>query len=163
MTRPRALVAALATLATLTVRAGAQPAVAQPPAAPLPSVTLPPELDRVLRDCERAWQARDAAGLAALFTDDGMTLPNGRPPVRGRDAVQRGYEGSGGPLALRAIAYATSDTVGYIIGGFAMRAGAPDGGKFVLALRRARGGPWKIAADMDNMNASPRRGPAPSP
>ena len=49
--------------------------------------------------------------LLESCTDDGMTLSNGKPPVRGRDAVRQGYEGSGGPLALRAIAYATWVTV----------------------------------------------------
>lgn len=63
-----------------------RPGFAQDPTAlqPLPSVNLPPALDRVLRDYERAWQARDAAGLAALFTEDGMTLSNNnnQPPRR---------------------------------------------------------------------------------
>jgi hypothetical protein len=43
---------------------GQQPA----PTAPLPSVALPPGLDHVLRDYERAWRARDADALAGLFT-----------------------------------------------------------------------------------------------
>jgi hypothetical protein len=41
----------------------------------LPSVTLPPELDRVLRDYETAWTAKDAARLAKLFAEDGYVLP----------------------------------------------------------------------------------------
>ena len=56
-----------------------------------------------------------------------------------------------GPTA-RALAWAVGDSVGYIIGGFSASAGAPDGGKFVLALRRDRSGRWLIAADMDNGN-----------
>ncbi|MGZ8468841.1 MAG: YybH family protein [Gemmatirosa sp.] len=134
---------------------GAQPpagaAAGAAAAAPLPSVTLPPELDRVLRDYERAWTARDADGLAALFADDGFVLANGAAPRRGRTAIAEGYRGSGGPLALRALSYATADTVGWIIGAFARAPGEPDGGKFVLALRRAAAGqPWRIAADIDN-------------
>ena len=82
------------------------PIFAQAPAAtataPLPSITLPPALDRVLRDYERAWRAR-------------------------------------------------------IIGAYARESGEPDIGKFVLALRRTSGGPWRIAADMDNGNGPPRR------
>ena len=35
---------------------------AQAPNPPLPSIALPPELERVLRDYERAWAAGDAAG-----------------------------------------------------------------------------------------------------
>jgi hypothetical protein len=57
-------------MAILLLGTGTTQAQAGPPAAPpLPSVTLPPELDRVLRDYEREWQARSAPALAALFTD----------------------------------------------------------------------------------------------
>ena len=128
-------------------------APAQDTTAVLPSVTLPPALDRVLRDYERAWMARDAQALAALFTTDGFVLRPGHPPVRGRDEIARAYAGAGGPLALRAMGYAVGDTVGYIIGGFAGRAGDPDAGKFVLAVRRDASGRWLIAADMDNGNS----------
>jgi hypothetical protein len=82
-----------------------------------------------------------------------MTLSNERPARRGRAAIREGYTGSGGPLSLRAVAYATADTVGYIIGAYAARSDAPDWGKFILALRRDPGGRWLIAADMDNVNA----------
>jgi ketosteroid isomerase-like protein len=133
------------------------------PDAPLPSVTLPPELDRVLRDYERAWQARDAAALAALFTEDGFVLSNGRPPVRGRAAIREAYATGGGPLALRALAFATEGKVGYIIGAFAGGPGQPDSGKFVLALRRGDDGRWQIAADMDNSNRRPGPGPPRTP
>lgn len=75
----------------------------QPVIQPQPSVPLPPELARVFRDYEWAWQARDAAALAVLFTEDGMTLSSGRPLRRGRSAIQEGYAGSGGPLSLRAL------------------------------------------------------------
>ncbi|MGQ0702032.1 MAG: VOC family protein [Gemmatimonadales bacterium] len=78
------------------------PAVVQPaqPAPQLPSVPLPPELDRVLRDYEREWSARNAAGLARLFAEDGFVLQPGRPPVRGRAAIERAYTGSGGKFIL---------------------------------------------------------------
>jgi ketosteroid isomerase-like protein len=152
-------IASLLLTALLPVSAlSAQPA----PAAALPSVTLPPELDRVLRDYERAWQARDAAGLAALFAEDGFVLSNGRPPVRGRAAIREAYATGGGPLALRALAYSTEGKVGYIIGAFGGKPGGPDSGKFVLALRRGDDGRWLIAADMDNGNQRDRPGPGPT-
>jgi hypothetical protein len=133
-------------------------AAAQDPVAtsPLPSITLPAAVDRVLRDYERHWSAGNAAALADLFTEDGFVLQPGRNPVRGRAAIATAYRGSGGnPLALRAMAYTTADTVGYIVGGYASRPDGPDIGKFILLLRRAPGGPWQIMADMDNGN-SPR-------
>ncbi len=130
--------------------------VSQPPAAPLPSVTLPPELARVLHDYEEAWRARDAAALARLFAEDGFVLPNGGMPVRGRAAIEQSYAGHGGPLALRAIAYATHGSTGYIIGGYAPRAGDEDTGKFTLTLRRGDDGRWSIVSDMDNSNRPQR-------
>jgi ketosteroid isomerase-like protein len=121
----------------------------------LPSVELPPELARVLTYYETAWQNRDAAALAVLFTEDGFVLSSGRPPVRGRAAIEEHYTGKGGPLSLRALAFATEGAIGYIIGGFSRSAGEPDVGKFTLTLRKAAGGRWLIASDMDNGNSRP--------
>jgi len=125
-------------------------------AAPQPaSVALPPELARVLTDYEAAWQAKSANALAALFAEDGFVLSDGKPAVRGRTAIETHYTGSGGPLALRAFAYATDGTTGYILGGFARQAGTPDIGKFTLTLRKDETGRWLILSDMDNANARP--------
>ncbi|HEY6067041.1 MAG TPA: nuclear transport factor 2 family protein [Thermoanaerobaculia bacterium] len=145
---------------------GATPIVYLPtptPAPPLPSVELPPELDRVLRDYERAWAARNAEALSRLFAEDGFVMSEGKPPVRGRDAIRAAYAGSGGPLVLRALGWATDGASGYIVGGFGREAGRPDTGKFVLALKRGSDGRWLIAADMDNSNRRPQSQPTPPP
>jgi ketosteroid isomerase-like protein len=123
--------------------------------APLPSVALPAPLQRVLTDYEVAWRDKDAAALAALFAEDGFVLSSGRPPVRGRAAIQQHYTGQGGPLALRALAFATDGALGYVIGGFARQEGQPDIGKFTLTLRKGKGGRWLIVSDMDNGNSRP--------
>lgn len=130
--------------------AGSSPAS---PAAELPSITLPPALTRVLTDYETAWQRRDARRLAALFAEDGFVLSSGVPPVRGRAAIEKHYTGQGGPLSLRALAYATEGSTGYIIGGFARQRGERDVGKFTLTLRKADDGRWLIVSDMDNGNS----------
>src|SRR5882757_3196655 len=117
---------------------------------PLPSVVLPIPLARVLTDYEVAWQNKDAAALAALFCEDGFVLSNGAPPVRGRGAIQKHYAGQGGPLALRALAFATESSVGYIIGAFSRQKGDADIGKFTLTLRRQADERWLIQSDMDN-------------
>lgn len=127
---------------------------AQAPEQPqLPDVTLPAPLARVLTDYEVAWRSKDAAGLAALFCEDGFVLSSGAAPVRGRGQIEKHYAGQGGPLALRALAFATEGSIGYIIGGFSRHKGEADVGKFTLALRRGADGRWLIMSDMDNGNS----------
>jgi hypothetical protein len=120
----------------------------------LPSVELPAELDRVLRDYERFWRSGDAAALSELFTDDGFVA---RPAgwVRGRDMIREAYSSVGSDLRLRAVAYAMDDTVGYIVGAYRYGESAADNGKFVLALRRTPRTRWLIAADLDGTNRLP--------
>ena len=124
-------------------------------AAELPSVELPAPLARVLSDYEAAWQRKDAPALAALFAEDGFVLSSGVPPVRGRAAIEKHYNGQGGALSLRALAYATEGSIGYIIGGYARQKGEADVGKFTLTLRKGAGGRWLIISDMDNGNTRP--------
>jgi ketosteroid isomerase-like protein len=152
---------AVGVLLMIAMALSAQPA--PPPAPPAqPSIELPAELDRVLRDYEKAWRGRDAAGLAELFTEDGFVLSNGSPAVRGRAAIREVYAQAGGPLFLRAFAYSTDGATGYIIGGFRGEESGADGGKFVLAIRK-QDGKWLIAADMDNTNRHPRPPAPPTP
>ncbi len=158
---PSVTLLALALSGPLAASAGAQ----APPTvdAPQPSVALPEALARVLTDYEAAWQRKDAAGLAALFADDGFVLSGGKPPVRGRAPIERHYTGQGGPLALRALAFSTEGGVGYILGGYARRKGESDVGKFTLTLRRGAGGRWQIVSDMDNGNGPPEPPPPLAP
>jgi|GEM_PF-1687258 len=116
----------------------------------LATVALPPELDRVLRDYERHWAAGDEAGLASLFTDDALLLPSAFPAVRGRAAIRQAYADVVVPVRLRAVAYAASDSVGYVVGAQTYEGMDREAGKFVFALRRAPGGPWRIAAEIQN-------------
>ena len=125
-------------------------------AAQLPSVELPRDLARVLTDYETEWR-RGGAAVAQLFTEDGFVLSGGRPPIKGRSAIAAHYGDGGGPLSLRAIAYAAEGSVAYIIGGYTTERGAPDIGKFTLTLRRRPDGRWMIVSDMDNQNRPPQR------
>lgn len=119
------------------------------------AVTLPPALDRVLRDYEGAWRDGDGGRLAALFTEDGFAVQSGSPLARGRAAIAKNITGPGGTLQLTAYAYSVSDSVGYIVGGYRYPQSTGPGGRFVLALRMGQDGRWLIAADLDN--TGPRR------
>ena len=142
--------------ATMSVSLGAQARPDTAAAAQLPSVQLPPAFARVLTDYETEWR-RGGASVAQLFTEDGFVLSGGRPPIRGRAAIAAHYgSGGGGPLSLRALAYAAEGSVGYIIGAYATERGSPDIGKFTLTLRKQSDGRWMIFSDMDNLNRRPQ-------
>jgi hypothetical protein len=70
--------------------------------------------------------------------------------------IAKHYTGKGGPLALRALAFASEGATGFIIGGYARQKGEPDVGKFTLTLRRDASGRWLIMSDMDNGNVRAR-------
>ena len=162
--RTRLAVAIAATLLGTPILAAPLHAQATAPdtAAALPSVALPPALDRVLRDYERHWAAGDGSALAQLFAEDGFVLQGGQLPIRGRAAIREMYgRQAGGALRLRALAFATTDSIGYILGAYGYASSGPgDVGKFTLTLRRGPGDRWLIFSDMDNLNP-PRRRQAP--
>ena len=100
----------------------------------------------------------DGQGDAAdRHAEDGFVLPGGRPPIRGRQAIEEYYADHGGPLSLRALAFAVEGSVGFIIGGYTREKGEPDIGKFTLTLRKGPEGRWLIMSDMDNSNRRPQR------
>ena len=130
-------------------------------APPLPSVTLPPELARVLTDYETQWR-RGGDSLVRLFTEDAILTVSGKPPVRGRAALAAHYAGPNGPLSLRALAWSADGNTAWVVGAYTSQRGEPDIGKFILALRKGADGRWLIFSDMDTGNA-PMRRPAPPP
>jgi ketosteroid isomerase-like protein len=157
--RRRAVAAAVllsvAAIATAPRTARAQATASSTSAPDLPSVTLPSALDRVLRDFETQWRAENKRGVAALYTTDGFLLSDGRPPVRGRSAIEATSQASGA-LHLRALSFASEGDLGWIVGGYRWGNETIDAGKFVLLLKRDATGKWLIAADIDNANRRAR-------
>ena len=151
------MVCTLVMSATVAIPLGAQARPDTTTATQLPSVELPRDLARVLTDYETEWR-RGGGAVAQLFTEDGFVLSGGRPPIKGRAAIAEHYgSGGGGPLSLRAIAYAAEGGVAYIIGGYTTERGTPDIGKFTLTLRKRPDGRWMIVSDMDSPNRRPQQ------
>ena len=125
----------------------------------LPVVTLPPDLDRLLRDFERNWQAPDnKTALAEQFTDSGV-FQYADDWLRGRPAIRMMLLGSGGALGLRAQAFSIEERVGHVAGAYGVYRDTVwvDQGRFLFALRRDRGTPWRIsAANLTRTTPSPR-------
>ena len=132
------------------------------PADQPPVVSLPADLNRVLRDFEKAYASKDGAAVASLFLPDGMEMLANRPPVRGRDAVEKFYSGASQSIVFRPFVFAESGDVAFIIGGYSPApGGGADANKFVFTLRKVDG-KWLIESAMSNSNRPQQPRPRPA-
>jgi len=119
----------------------------------------PPESEiTMIADAYAAAMNRgDAAAMAAVYADDGVEMPPGKPAVRGRAAIEAFHRQElTGPAKLSGFALIASDTrvtgdVAYTTGTSRITvtppgAAAPvlSSGKYVVVLRK-QGGAWKAA------------------
>ncbi len=107
--------------------------------------------------------AHDAAGVAALYTNDAQLLPPGMEAVSGRASIQEFVARTNPPDAPK-IEFATIETL--VFGDYAHRQGrysvkGPDGaaietGKFIELWKKVDGR-WLIHREMWSPDAPPRR------
>ncbi len=118
------------------------------------------EIEQRVREFEAALNRRDAAALAAMYTDDARLMPPGSGLVSGRQAIQQFWQGafdmglSGGELRPQQIE--ARDDLAYEMSTATLRMG--DAGtqavKYVVVWKRQSGGGWQMAADIWNANTS---------
>ena len=109
----------------------------------------------------KAMVSGDAAGVATLYTDDGMLLPPNESAVKGRSAIQQ-YVGRLPKITSftpRLIEMEGNGDMAYIRGTYEitlMPAGAKtpskDSGKFIEIRRKQADGSWLLARDFWNSN-----------
>lgn len=128
-----------------------------------------PALTKLANQWASALNAKNAAGVAALYTEDATLNPPNEPAVQGRKNVQAWIQkaidmGLGGAVL--------TPTESTISGGIAYEAGTysmtitpkggkpiPDKGKYVVVLKQV-GGNWLIAHDIFNSDMPPPAAPA---
>ena len=109
-----------------------------------------------------AFKRGDAAGIAALYTDEAKLLPPGNQMTTGREAIKSFWQGA----MNKGIKEANLETVGieaggdlaYEIGRFALAVQPESGerttltGKYVVVWKK-QAGAWKLHADIWNTNS----------
>jgi uncharacterized protein (TIGR02246 family) len=111
---------------------------------------------------------KDAAAIAALYTEDGALMPPNMPLAQGRAAIEQGWRnmmatpGFDLTFAPEQIVVAAAGDMALDRGTYRFTATGPTGpatetGKYVVVWRNV-GGEWKAAADIFNSD-----GPTPQP
>jgi uncharacterized protein (TIGR02246 family) len=113
-------------------------------------------------------KAKDAAGIAELYAEDGAVMPPNAPIGKGRAAIQQTWAslmrtpGFGLTITPEQILVSSSGDMALDRGTYSLTV-APDGttqtdtGKYVVVWRKI-GSEWKAAADIFNSDLPPRGG-----
>jgi ketosteroid isomerase-like protein len=113
-----------------------------------------------------AANAKDAAGIAALYAEDAMVMPANAAAVKGRAAIQSLWKGMvdqlGSNVTLTRVGGWQGGDTGYESGTFAaMMGGVNDTGKYLITFKKGADGKWLITNDIFNSDL-PCPPPAPA-
>jgi len=111
-------------------------------------------------DWEKRYNAGDAAGVAALYTTDGVVMPPEKKAAQGPEAItamikQDLAENKGNTLRLATVEYGKNGSLGFARGTFKMLDAKGDTvaeGKWI-EVRKKVGGKWLIHNDIWNVDA----------
>jgi ketosteroid isomerase-like protein len=131
-----------------------------------------PKLNELAAAFAAAFNAKDAAGVAAFYTDDAVVMAPNVPMLKGRSDIEayykQGFSQGGGTMRLHPFESAASGSVAFEAGTSTLTIGNPSGqllpgaggggrteaGKYVVIYKRVKN-EWKIAFDIFNNDAPP--------
>lgn len=124
-----------------------------------------PTLDKLAVAFAAAYNAHDAAKVAAFYAEDGVLMVPAQPMIKGRDNIESYYASifgqRAGRLRLTPLESAITGAHAFEMGAAVATLGPlSDNGKYVIIYKRVRN-EWKIAYDIFNSDqlAPYRRGP----
>jgi uncharacterized protein (TIGR02246 family) len=148
-------------------RAPAALAIATLCVAPASAQSTDPALAKRSNEMATAFNARDAAKVGALYTEDAVLMPPNTPMVKGRAAIEAWFKGGfdDGFSNLRLAPFRTdvSGDLAYVAGTYTISGKSSTGsfedrGKYVEVWKRS-GGQWRIATDIFNSDLPPPPAP----
>lgn len=115
--------------------------------------SLHPDLVRRTREFTAALKSRDAAKIAAFYTEDAVAFNEGAPVIKGRAAIQKDLEAmlkqGLADMTSQLLDATVSGNLGYTFGTFSLPAasvGKPRTGHY-MEVWKLVGGQWLIAYD----------------
>ena len=126
----------------------------------------PAPINEVRSQYEAAFNAGDTAGIAALFAEDAVSLPDHRSAAEGRAAIQQDLQGVFDQyttnITITPLDTEISGDLAHEHGTFEItltpKAGGEammDDGKYLVILKREADGSWKLHHTIHNSNNPP--------
>ena len=118
------------------------------------------EIEQRVREFEAAFNRKDAAALAAMYTEDARLLPPGGEMVSGREAIRQFWQGAfdmgvaGGGLRPQQVEARDDLAYEQSAATLRMQDGSEQEVKYVVVWKRQAGGAWQMAVDIWNANTS---------
>jgi uncharacterized protein (TIGR02246 family) len=120
-------------------------------------------IEKAISVFEKAASARDAATIANMYADDATLMPQGFPPIKGRNNIQQFWQGffdaGASDATIRVVDVKSFGDTAYEIGAFEANMPVPQGGtartqgKYVVVWKRQPDGGLKMLVDIFNTNS----------
>lgn len=113
------------------------------------------QIEAANREFTTAFGKRDAAAIAALYTDGGHVLPPNSDVIRGQEAIREFWQGAMAlgltGAALDTVEVEASGDMAIEVGRYRLTAGEAeaDHGKYIVVWKNV-GGQWKLHRDIWN-------------
>jgi uncharacterized protein (TIGR02246 family) len=118
------------------------------------------DIEAAVAEWAKAANAGDAAGIAALYTDDAVLLPPGAPIAQGKDKIQGLWKSmldmGVSNIQLNPTEIIVSGNDASEVGTFSYTAGDTKGtGKYIVLWRKGDDGKWRLRRDIWNDDSTP--------
>jgi uncharacterized protein (TIGR02246 family) len=124
------------------------------------------QIEARAKEWAEKYNAGDAAGVAALYEEDGQILPPQTDAVAGRAKIQEYWQGVMGAgvktAALQLLEVHSSGDIAAEVGSYVMKNAEDqnvDQGKYMVLWKKKKGS-WVIVRDIWNSSMSPATAPA---
>jgi uncharacterized protein (TIGR02246 family) len=128
-----------------------------------PAFDFKAAIEKAIAVFEEAANAKDAAAIAGLYTENATLMPPGAPSIKGRANIQAFWQAffaaGASDVKVRPVEVSSSGDMAYEIGAFEAILPNPQGGtspatgKYLVAWKRQPDGGIQMVADIFNANA----------
>ncbi len=133
-------------------------------AGPVQAQSAKDEIEAVIGQFEEAFNGKDAAAIAELYTEDAAIFPPDAPRIDGREGIGNYWRGAIDAgvtdMALTAVEIEAHENMAHEVGTFTLKAPGEGGastevkGQYIVIWKKAGDADWRLHRDIWNTGAT---------